>query len=495
MVVSPASSFRSPPKFRSNWLHGDRARRIDLARGGRANAQLAGQHGRSSVDRFAAGTRDLDAHVDRNRRTDDGHDPRRRRRSRRPAGRADGNRLGSRYLASPGPQRGQRSCRWPRRSAKPSDRSAPRSATAVLRPKSLGPASEDNGLPGGGGGGNSLELRLNGPGRAAMVRSGGGTPESEKAVALALEWLAEHQNYDGSWSFDHGKNPRCHGRCANEGSNASKIAATSLALLPFLGTGQTHREGHYKRNIDLGLKYLVRTIEAQRDGSLWDPAGTMYAHGLASIVLCEAYGMTHDQVLEEPAQAAVNFIVFAQDPLGGGWRYQPQTPGDTSVVGWQLMALEERRRWPTCACRRPRCARPATFSITCRADRGAVYGYQQPRRPPAGHHGHRSVVPDVSGLEAGSRRAAARRADAGPTWPFDRQEPRHDQQHVLQLLRHAGHAPLRRLPLAALELGDARVPDRDAIHQAGTRPAVGFSTDRTTAFMPAAGCTARPWRP
>ena len=251
-----------------------------------------------------------------------------------------------------------------------------------LGPKSLGPATEDNGLPGAGGGGNSLELRLDGPGRAAMVRTGGGTPESEKAVALALEWLAEHQNYDGSWSFDHGKNPRCHGRCANEGSNASKIAATSLALLPFLGTGQTHREGHYKRTIDLGLKFLIRTIEMQRDGSLWDPAGTMYAHGLASIVLCEAYGMTHDQVLEAPAQAAVNFIVFAQDPLGGGWRYQPQTPGDTSVVGWQLMALKSAQmaylRVPPATMRKA-----GYFLDHVQNDRGAVYGYQHPesRRP------------------------------------------------------------------------------------------------------------------
>ena len=68
--------------------------------------------------------------------------------------------------------------------------------------------------------------------------------------------------------------------------------------------------------------------------------GGMYSHGIASITLCEAYAMTHDKGLYQPAQAAVNFICYAQDPVGGGWRYSPRQKGDTSVVGWQLMALK-----------------------------------------------------------------------------------------------------------------------------------------------------------
>ena len=50
--------------------------------------------------------------------------------------------------------------------------------------------------------------------------------------------------------------------------------------------------------------------------------------------------MTHDKGLMAPAQASINFIVAAQDPVGGGWRYQVKQAGDTSVVGWQLMALK-----------------------------------------------------------------------------------------------------------------------------------------------------------
>jgi hypothetical protein len=44
--------------------------------------------------------------------------------------------------------------------------------------------------------------------------------------------------------------------------------------------------------------------------------------------------------LLHPAQLALNHITYAQDPVGGGWRYRVRQPGDTSVVGWQFMALK-----------------------------------------------------------------------------------------------------------------------------------------------------------
>jgi len=49
--------------------------------------------------------------------------------------------------------------------------------------------------------------------------------------------------------------------------------------------------------------------------------------------------MTKDRDLKLLAQAAINFIVKAQDPKGGGWRYAPRQPGDTSVSSWQILAL------------------------------------------------------------------------------------------------------------------------------------------------------------
>lgn len=175
--------------------------------------------------------------------------------------------------------------------------------------------------------------------RADMVRRSGGTTQTEAAVTRGLEWLARHQNADGSWSLDgFNRAGECRGRCEDIGQPCD-TAATALALLPFLGAGNTHLQGDYAENVDRGLQWLV--ARQQSNGGLWTGGvqlSQMYAHGQAAIALCEAYGMTQDKKLEIPAQRALDFIVESQHPAGG-WRYFPGQPGDTSVVGWQIMAL------------------------------------------------------------------------------------------------------------------------------------------------------------
>lgn len=178
--------------------------------------------------------------------------------------------------------------------------------------------------------------------RGRMVALGGGTPGSELAVTAALRWLAEHQCEDGGWNFDHQRAGECREQCRNPGNKPeARNAATGLALLPFLGAGRTHKSGEYKDTVRRGLYFLQQQMRnSGRGGALNEPSGNMYAHGLASIALCEAYAMTRDKGLREPAQSVLDFISAAQDPRGGGWRYVPRQAGDTSVVGWQLMALK-----------------------------------------------------------------------------------------------------------------------------------------------------------
>jgi len=196
---------------------------------------------------------------------------------------------------------------------------------------------------------NSLALR-DPRFRVEIVRREGGTVMTEAAVARGLRWLSRHQNANGSWALGRCRIRGCN--CRHPGAFDNDITGTALALLPFLGAGQSHLVGRYKSTVSRGLRYI---IENQKDdGDLRGGSKTreaMYGHGQASIVLCEAYALTGDEVLRQPAQRAVNFIVKAQFP-GGGWRYWPDQElarkggrrrGDTSVLGWQLMALQSAR--------------------------------------------------------------------------------------------------------------------------------------------------------
>jgi hypothetical protein len=169
--------------------------------------------------------------------------------------------------------------------------------------------------------------------RSTLVKSGGGTEASEEAVELGLKWLARHQRTDGSWTFQHGPD--------DPGLLDCPTGATGLALLAFLGAGYTHKEGPYRSQVGGGLKFLVEHQVISRAGGWLQGTGqaTMYVQGIGAIALCEGYALTKDAALKRPAQLAVDYIVHAQDPHGGGWRYRVAQPGDTSVVGWQLMAL------------------------------------------------------------------------------------------------------------------------------------------------------------
>jgi hypothetical protein len=172
-----------------------------------------------------------------------------------------------------------------------------------------------------------------------MIGSGPGGPTqgSQGAVEMGLEWLAAHQWQDGGWRLDLTKGP-CGDRCRNSGKVSTSTGATGLALLAFLGAGHTHMAGEYRDVVDRGLYYLKqRIINTPHGADLQE--GTMYAQGIATIALCEAYAMTQDAALRESAQRAIDFICYAQHS-GGGWRYQPNTPGDTTVFGWQMMALK-----------------------------------------------------------------------------------------------------------------------------------------------------------
>ncbi len=182
------------------------------------------------------------------------------------------------------------------------------------------------------------------PDRSKLAQLRGATPETEAAVKAALAWLADNQAPDGHWdaqTHGAGRELLVAGRNRQRAGTQADTGMTGLALLAFLASGHTHLDGPYQSNVRRGLEYLL-SIQSS-DGNLGGQAKTfafMYCHAMATFALSEAYGMTGDERLREPVSRAVGYTAAAQDPSGGGWRYNPGDPGDTSQLGWQLMALK-----------------------------------------------------------------------------------------------------------------------------------------------------------
>lgn len=176
--------------------------------------------------------------------------------------------------------------------------------------------------------------------RTRLIRKEGGTVESEKAVERGLDWIVRHQRADGGWQLD--ITPMCQGvSCPPVPCAVSDVGATGLALLPLLAAGHSHKEkSRYQEPIGRGLRWLTKA--QQRSGEVFTGGGVItrgYSHAIAAMALCEAYGITRDKSLREPAQRAIKWIESIQNKFDGGWRYTPGEASDTSVVGWDIFAL------------------------------------------------------------------------------------------------------------------------------------------------------------
>lgn len=183
--------------------------------------------------------------------------------------------------------------------------------------------------------------------RASAAAARGGSQETERAVQAALAWLAAAQSSDGRWSaVRHGGGversvPGHHRHAAGAHSDHG---VTGLALLAFLGAGNTHREGGFSETVARGLRFL--TEHQRADGSLAGDAeffAALYCHGMAAIAVAECCGMTGDKTLQSPLQKAVRYTLSMQSPSTGGWRYAAGDKGDTSQLGWQVMLLSSAR--------------------------------------------------------------------------------------------------------------------------------------------------------
>jgi len=201
---------------------------------------------------------------------------------------------------------------------------------------------------GGGGGASGAFGNRTGGGKKRALGQYGGSRASESAVEAALRWFKRHQSPNGMWDVDGYPvnctvpGPKCEPGKIQKGNEDAAI--TGYAVLCFLGAGYDHKTPNkYQKTVKKGLDWLV---ENQQANGGWD---RNYENGVCTMALAEAYAMTSDPKLRDPAQKAVDLLLERQNPGegkdaygGSGWDYTNQKPkrNDASVTGWCVMGLK-----------------------------------------------------------------------------------------------------------------------------------------------------------
>jgi len=164
------------------------------------------------------------------------------------------------------------------------------------------------------------------------------TPEHQAAVERGLQWLASHQNPDGSWTAKIGFKLNSDYR---ETAEAGHVGVTALAGTAFLAGGHTPARGEHAETLSRALDYVLSAV--QEDGYITLNGSRMYSHAFATLFLAEVCGMSHRADVRAKLQKAVDFIVETQNQEGG-WRYVPFSPeSDMSIVVCQAIALRAAR--------------------------------------------------------------------------------------------------------------------------------------------------------
>jgi hypothetical protein len=178
---------------------------------------------------------------------------------------------------------------------------------------------------------------------AALLRKLKEKGPRDVAIEKGVAFLAGKQQADGSFSDRH------------------KTAMTALTVMAFMAAGHTPDDPKYGEKIRKAIEFVLsQTSEANNPNERGDTVyfglkdnSRMYGHGICTLMLCEAAGMTDDERLErrmvETVKKAVRLILKAQavkkDPQNqGGWRYEPNSgDSDLSLTGWQTMSLRAAR--------------------------------------------------------------------------------------------------------------------------------------------------------
>lgn len=165
---------------------------------------------------------------------------------------------------------------------------------------------------------------------AAVLRKLQERGPRDAAIEKAVAFLISKQNKDGSFGEKH------------------RNALTGLCVMALMAAGHTPDEPQHGPAIRNALNFVLSQM--RNDGYLGHTDHSrMYGHGICTLMLTEAVGMTRDEALEkrlvDGCRRAVDLILKAQAVKKhghhqGGWRYEPNSgDSDLSLTGWQTMSL------------------------------------------------------------------------------------------------------------------------------------------------------------
>lgn len=148
--------------------------------------------------------------------------------------------------------------------------------------------------------------------------------ETDPNVAKALDWLARHQNADGSWGA------------------RNQTGYTGLAVLTYLANGVLPGDERHGETVEKGIAHLLAAQTP--DGRFRAAAGHsyVYEHAIATYALGETAGLTRIPAAVRAAERGAQVILDNQLP-GGAWAYdydRTSTRADSSVTAWQVQALK-----------------------------------------------------------------------------------------------------------------------------------------------------------
>ncbi|MDT8390866.1 MAG: hypothetical protein RRC34_10205 [Lentisphaeria bacterium] len=193
--------------------------------------------------------------------------------------------------------------------------------------------------------------------------------EADSAIRGGLTWLVAQQD-------------------TKNGNFGPKLphAYTALSCLALLAAGEQPGRSEYGDALRKGILYLADKASRGR-GYLGGDGSRMYGHGIATLALCEAYGMLDspeaNKRVGEAAAAALRVTIQAQvrqnGPHRGGWRYEPDSrDADLSVTAWQVLTL---RAAKNCGFDIPDRVIQDALDYVRGLHSGAGFSYQQGRPP------------------------------------------------------------------------------------------------------------------